>query len=238
MNGSTRFPLSLLTLQRNYSQANGLGITCVFQFFLCHKNLIHYIYSTQFCFIVYIIIVNTNCVRATTEQEDPFELDSNLLLSSGRHAKDPKKTVLLYHHETPLLDDLANLLPSSDLLYRYPYASMTRKYLTQLRMRIYIFFFGLYLLFCLHSLCQCILYNVYIIYICLDQCTLQKNVNNARGEHNKIILDTSPYYMHSMRNCVLICVCILYTTKYQVKRYTNMTEPNKKYNIHSTTLFI
>ena len=30
MNGSTRFPLSLLTLQRNYSQANGLGITYVY----------------------------------------------------------------------------------------------------------------------------------------------------------------------------------------------------------------
>lgn len=30
MNGSTRFPLSLLVFQRTHSQANGLGYTCVF----------------------------------------------------------------------------------------------------------------------------------------------------------------------------------------------------------------
>ena len=30
-------------------------------------------------------------VRATAGQEDPFELDSNLLLSSGRHGEDRKR---------------------------------------------------------------------------------------------------------------------------------------------------
>jgi len=29
--------------------------------------------------------------RATAGQEDPFELDSNLLLSSGRHGEDRKR---------------------------------------------------------------------------------------------------------------------------------------------------
>ena len=50
------------------------------------------------------------CVRATAGQEDPFELDSNLLLSSGRHGEDRKRQYILYDHETPLLDDLADLL--------------------------------------------------------------------------------------------------------------------------------
>lgn len=30
-------------------------------------------------------------LRATAGQEDPFELDSNLLLSSGRHGEDRKR---------------------------------------------------------------------------------------------------------------------------------------------------
>ena len=50
-------------------------------------------------------------LRTTAGQEDPFELDSNLLLSSGRHGEDRKRQyILLYDHETPLLDDLADLL--------------------------------------------------------------------------------------------------------------------------------
>lgn len=50
-------------------------------------------------------------VRATAGQEDPFELDSNLLLSSGRHGEDRKRQYIhLYDHETPLLGDLADLL--------------------------------------------------------------------------------------------------------------------------------
>ena len=50
-------------------------------------------------------------VRTTAGQEDPFELDSNLLLSSGRHGEDRKRQYIqLYDHETPLLDDLADLL--------------------------------------------------------------------------------------------------------------------------------
>ena len=50
-------------------------------------------------------------LRTTAGQEDPFELDSNLLLSSGRHGEDRKRQYIhLYDHETPLLDDLADLL--------------------------------------------------------------------------------------------------------------------------------
>ena len=33
---------------------------------------------------------------ATAGQEDPFELDSNLLLSSGRHGEDCKRQYILY----------------------------------------------------------------------------------------------------------------------------------------------
>ena len=52
-----------------------------------------------------------NIATATAGQEDPFELDSNLLLSSGRHGEDRKRQYInLYDHETPLLDDLADLL--------------------------------------------------------------------------------------------------------------------------------
>jgi len=61
MNGSTRFPLSLLTLQRTYSQANGLGITYVY-------IISHTTYTTTL---------------STAGQEDPFELDSNLTLSAS-----------------------------------------------------------------------------------------------------------------------------------------------------------
>ena len=53
-------------------------------------------------------------INTTAGQEDPFELDSNLLLSSGRHGEDRKrqynKFLFLHDHETPLLDDLADLL--------------------------------------------------------------------------------------------------------------------------------
>jgi len=49
---------------------------------------------------------------ATAGQEDPFELDSSLLLSSGRHGEDRKRQYFLYNHETPLLGDLADLLYS------------------------------------------------------------------------------------------------------------------------------
>jgi hypothetical protein len=52
---------------------------------------------------------------ATAGQEDPFELDSNLLLSSGRHGEDRKRQYLWYDHETPLLDDLADLLYQSGI---------------------------------------------------------------------------------------------------------------------------
>ena len=49
--------------------------------------------------------------HTTAGQEDPFELDSNLLLSSGRHGEDRKRQyVSTYDHETPLHDDLADLL--------------------------------------------------------------------------------------------------------------------------------
>jgi len=49
---------------------------------------------------------------ATAGQEDPFELASSLLLSSGRHGEDRKRQYFLYNHETPLLGDLADLLYS------------------------------------------------------------------------------------------------------------------------------
>jgi len=49
---------------------------------------------------------------ATAGQEDPFEIDSSLLLSSGRHGEDRKRQYFLYDHETPLLGDLADLLCS------------------------------------------------------------------------------------------------------------------------------
>ena len=58
--------------------------------------------------------VLTYLQHMTTGQEDPFELDSNLLLSSGRHGEDCKRqyNVFGYYidHETPLLIDLADLL--------------------------------------------------------------------------------------------------------------------------------
>jgi hypothetical protein len=46
---------------------------------------------------------------ATAGQEDPFELDASLLLSSGRHGIVVRGSTL-YNHETPLLGDLADLL--------------------------------------------------------------------------------------------------------------------------------
>jgi len=70
--------------------------------FRCHTILL---FSTRFfCFL------QQTLLRATAGQEDPFELDSNLLLSSGRHGEDRKRQYFLYDHETPLLDDLADLL--------------------------------------------------------------------------------------------------------------------------------
>ena len=52
--------------------------------------------------------------KSSAGQEDPFELDSNLLLSSGRHGEDCKRQYYLFtiniDHETPLLIDLADLL--------------------------------------------------------------------------------------------------------------------------------
>ena len=67
----------------------------------------HVIYIHLYTYIlIYHILIHT-----TAGQEDPFELDSNLLLSSGRHGEDRKRQYIhLYDHETPLLDDLADLL--------------------------------------------------------------------------------------------------------------------------------
>jgi len=62
-------------------------------------------YNVIFRYHVYIFF------HTTAGPEDPFALDSNLLLSSGRHGEDRKRQYnLLYDHETPLLDDLADLL--------------------------------------------------------------------------------------------------------------------------------
>jgi len=50
-------------------------------------------------------------IRTTAGQEDPFELDSNLLLSVDQHGEDRKRQLNSFNdHETPLLDDLADLL--------------------------------------------------------------------------------------------------------------------------------
>ena len=50
-------------------------------------------------------------IRTTAGQEDPFELDSNLLLSVDQHGEDRKRQLIsINDHETPLLDDLADLL--------------------------------------------------------------------------------------------------------------------------------
>ena len=67
---------------------------------------------------MYLCFINSQILhifKATAGQEDPFELDSNLLLSSGRHGEDCKRQyIYVYHlyidHETPLLIDLADLL--------------------------------------------------------------------------------------------------------------------------------
>lgn len=76
---------------------------------LCHAGAITYILHTRLSVMYYHI--TTECIRTTAGQEDPFELDSNLLLSSGRHGEDRKRQcIYLYDHETPLLDDLADLL--------------------------------------------------------------------------------------------------------------------------------
>jgi len=48
-------------------------------------------------------------LRATAGLEDPFELDSSLLLSSGRHGEVVRGSILC-DFETPLLGDLADLL--------------------------------------------------------------------------------------------------------------------------------
>jgi hypothetical protein len=50
-------------------------------------------------------------ISSRTDWKAAFELDSNLLLSSGRHGEDSKRQYFhQYDHETPLLDDLADLL--------------------------------------------------------------------------------------------------------------------------------
>ena len=70
--------------------------------------------SHDFFFSIRFFVYTTNCVSATAGQEDPFELDSNLLLSSGRHGEDCKRQYNQFigyiDHETPLLIDLADLL--------------------------------------------------------------------------------------------------------------------------------
>ena len=84
---------------------------------LCHVSAsMHFTQSEFIHFIRVQCLVTLRfqhfcAVRATAGQEDPFELDSNLLLSSGRHGEDRKRQYIhLYDHETPLLDDLADLL--------------------------------------------------------------------------------------------------------------------------------
>ena len=61
---------------------------------------------------IYILKYYILTTRTTAGQEDPFELDSNLLLSSGRHGEDRKRQYNLFYTtmKHPLLDDLADLL--------------------------------------------------------------------------------------------------------------------------------
>ena len=58
-----------------------------------------------------IFIIVNQYTRATAGQEDPFELDSNLLLLSIWYGEDSKRqNFFKIDHETPLLTDLADLL--------------------------------------------------------------------------------------------------------------------------------
>ena len=76
---------------------------------LCVTRVLSPITHTPQCHVI--ITSRLSVLRTTAGQEDPFELDSNLLLSSGRHGEDRKRQcIYLYDHETPLLDDLADLL--------------------------------------------------------------------------------------------------------------------------------
>ena len=63
-------------------------VLCIY-IFLFFRHILYVkikVYILLYIFSIFII-----CVRATAGQEDPFELDSNLLLSSGRHGKDRKR---------------------------------------------------------------------------------------------------------------------------------------------------
>ena len=63
--------------------------------FVSHEViLIYYLFFTDAVSCLRIIWL---CVRATAGQEDPFELDSNLLLSSGRHGEDRKRQYNLFY---------------------------------------------------------------------------------------------------------------------------------------------
>lgn len=77
----------------------GLVLVC-----LCVTHLYTFFVSC----IVVLFRQHVLCIRATAGQEDPFELDSNLLLSSGRQGVDRKRQYMflisMYDHETPLLE--------------------------------------------------------------------------------------------------------------------------------------
>ena len=91
MNGSTRFPLSLPILLRNYSQANGLGssthVSHLYVSLRVFKTTLHYVPINSCVLRVGLELV----IRTTAGQEDPFELDSNLLLSVDQHGEDRKR---------------------------------------------------------------------------------------------------------------------------------------------------
>ena len=65
---------------------------CVFVSHECIFLNAFYIYLSAQC----LVSTTRLCVRATAGQEDPFELDSNLLLSSGRHGEDRKRQCNLF----------------------------------------------------------------------------------------------------------------------------------------------
>ena len=87
----------------------------VFVLMCCHSRLCHTGSTTHHFYVPINSCVSRVrlelVIRTTAGQEDPFELDSNLLLSVDQHGEDRKRQLNSFNdHETPLLDDLADLL--------------------------------------------------------------------------------------------------------------------------------
>ncbi len=59
--------------------------------------LLPFIYAIQCHTRLRVSRLNVYFLRTTAGQEDPFELDSNLLLSSGRHGEDRKRQYISFY---------------------------------------------------------------------------------------------------------------------------------------------